>query len=336
MKLKTIFTIFFMAVILFACTSEDDVLNDMDKTETPGIVTGDKMAYVSFNIGGVQARAAQAEITINSVVYFLLEGNNIIGWADNDSKVLTKVRKNLTVLAIANASQATTAALKEQSTLSGLRSVELSKEDLDAMIKVNGEPQAVEFTVEGVSSTPDKYQGGEYPTEEVTIKVDQVTSCVEFSSFEAVYAEGVSDEFKTRVKKVELKSCRLLHANQSGYLKNIATYKALEYNLSIIDNKIAAIDGGNVLPDKAFLTFANKETGLNATALEITYKIDGKEEKTSTFKIKQDGIMEPYGVVAGKKYGLQVKVTVSDKAEMNINWKVSSWRPSVNTNIEFN
>ncbi|WP_143813365.1 hypothetical protein [Parabacteroides provencensis] len=327
MKLKNIISIICLIFVFVSCSSEDDILNDMGKGQNLELVQGEKMAYVSFNIDGIQTRAGLSETDIKSAVCFLLDGDDkIIGYADKDGKILTKVKTGLKVVAVANASEATIANLKKQSTWADLKKVELGKDDLDGMIKINKEPTAFDFTIEGVPDTPGKYEG-DYPTEKVTVRVDQVTSCVEFCSFETVYAEGVSDEFKTRVKNITLESCRLVNANKNGLLEGVAKYIGLNYELSSMNSAQLAIGSGEtVSPGKAFLAFANNETYLNATALEVTYQVDSKEKKTSVFKIKKNGINEPYGVEAGKKYQLRVKVTVKqDDVELFVSCSVLPW-----------
>lgn len=316
MKLRNILSIALVTFAVMSCSSESDILNDIPSQNIP-TASVSEVSYVGVDVKStnVQTKADKsAEQTITNAVFFLLDGENVIGYADKmDAKIFTKTRSDLQVYVIANLTSATIANLSVLKTLTAIQDVIFSAEDLKLMPKVGS--ANVTFN-NGSSSTT------EVPTCTVEVKVAQRNACIRLASCEVTgFSEGKA------IDNVVLTKVAIANVKTQGYVGKDADvegtfgndFKTVSYNLW---NKDGKVTGSFKAVD--FLSFRN--TSETKTAMTLTFTVDGVE-KQLTFDIQAKN--EAKKIENGYLYNVNVTVAVKGNTiEPTITLTVNDWNES--------
>lgn len=335
MKLKNILSILFFLVVAASCSMESDtVMNDISNEINKE--TSDNQAYVSFkldqkmqtksssSVQGEDTTIADTEI-IQNVIYFLLEEDKIVGVttagsADYQGKtILTKVAegssRTLNVMAIANVSEPTKAALLACNTKANINDVILGSADLSMLVK-SGEGSVT--ITKGTTMTPEKYKqvNGSlegYPTTSVTITVTQRTARIEIKSLSCFIPEGQTQY------TVSLESISLENQNIQGLVSGVAA--GLVKPTTAPSETFPASSAVSAANGKCFYTFANNAT--DKTTLALHFKVNEKKQ-TKLITIKHSDQVEK--VLSDFVYRLTINAKVeSGEVTCEVGCTVLDW-----------
>lgn len=327
MKLSNILSLLFFFVVAVSCSMEDDVLNDMSNENIP--TTAENTAYLSFNLNMGEAQTKSSSVTenpdsaagtmkevdITSVVFFLLDKNgDVLGVGNGkEAKILTKVKEGMTVLAVANCSNAEISKLSNRDVI---LATSLNAQDLTNLVKV-GESGVIVFEDNfGDKSTayaPEKEK-------KVTINVSQVAACVELNKLSFVY--------KANEKQYDVKLTGVGLENQNAI--GILTRNFVEggyKDVTISKDQILSAAGTFDKAPAKFYTFAN-EASASTTKLVLSFEVNGEKviKKYSIKTPKNVGIGYDEIVKSGYLYRLTVTSEISSGViDCKISCTVSDW-----------
>lgn len=319
---------------------EDDILNDISNTMEDA---NDFRTYVSFKLDmeGVSTKTSNSEFgnpdkeqildteAINNVLLFLVnEQGAVLGYDEKDAdyadaRILTKVMAGtFRVVAVVNASQATENTLKSCTTLSAIKSTPLTKDDMDALVKVGEKTFTfAEMDITGVLETPSnydpsKYAGKPYPTAFPKITVMQRTARIEIKKLTFFYGEGST-------YPVTLESVALINQNLAGMVEGLAVNPVFGEQTININQTLDSNGEFSTAAEKFFYTFANEDE--KETSLVLNFKMNGKS-KPRTIAIKHPGSPDEALVKAGYLYRLTMNIKVeSGDILVSVTGDVQDW-----------
>lgn len=327
-----ILTVVSFLLVAVSCSVEDDAyMNDVNKEMA---AASEEYAYVAFNMG-MQTKSSASEQngnttianteTISNVTFFLFENGKVVGSATagegnayQTARILTKANGAKKVFAIVNLSAETQTRLLSYATENEVRTAALNASDMNNLVKVGeGSVQVID----GVASTPSKYEEGEYPTTTASITVAQRTARIEISKLSVFYADGCT-KYPVTLTGISLKNQNL--AGQVEGVAAIANYNS-ENTQSINQTKDFSNESVEFeeASNKYFYTFANKTSvDDDMTALVLHFSINGK---TFDREIKIKHINENK-VEAGFIYRLTINAKVqSNEVESAVDCHILDW-----------
>lgn len=311
----TIMSLLLTLVMMVSCSTEGDVLDEMTQVETPA--TSGVAAAISCSINQVMTKAGSEtqpagdkNEAVQRVLFFLMKGNQVLGYKeDAKATIYTKKQSGLTVIAVANASDATRTALVKATTRESIYAITSGVADLESLIKIGESGEITEFIEEGSTVTAN-----------ASVAVNQLTARIDLNKL-TVNVKATDN------KVVKLTGVTLKNQNTTGLMSGKAAgFIARNIQGTIRTNEL---NSGVAYDDIChFYTFAN-ETTATPTTMVLSFEVDGISSSRE-FKIKH--INEGNMVKSGYLYRLNVTVNLSgENVEPEVTFEVADWKTSTVT-----
>ena len=291
MKTRNIITIISIIFAMVSCSTENDILNDINNNNSNATVED---AVISCSINNVATKALDNtdEATIKNACFFLLDAKgDVLGYRTGKETVTFKTKKEegMKVLAVANISDATMATLSTLASKAAIKAVVLNANDLNELPKM-GEATA---------------------TTNTEITVNQIAARIDLQK---VTVNSLTNANSVTLTKVELVN----QVNQIKLNESEAHVNSELVNAGIGVTELPAEDTATLY------TFANN--GADATALRLTFTTDGGKVLTTDVTIKHDGAVK---VVAGYNYKLNISVNITgNNIDPTVTFTVADWNDS--------
>ena len=292
MKTRNIITIISIIFAMVSCSTENDILNDMNTNNSNATVED---AVISCSINNVATKALDNtdEATIKNACFFLLnKEGDVIGYRTGKETATfkTKQEAGMKVLAVANISAATMTTLSTLASRTAIEDVVLNANDLNEL------PKMGEATAEANTA----------------ITVNQIAARIDLKS---VTVKSLANANSVTLTKVELVN----QVNQIKLNESEAHVNSELVNAGIGVTELPAEDIATLY------TFANDAT--NATALRLTFTTDGGKVLTTEVMIKHDN--KDVKVVAGYNYQLNISVNITGNNVIpTVTFTVADWNDS--------
>ena len=292
MKTRNIITIISIIFAMVSCSTENDILNDMNTNNSNATVED---AVISCSINNVATKALDNtdEATIKNACFFLLDADGyVLGYRTgaNSATFKTKKEEGMTVLAVANISDATMSTLSTLASRAAIEAVVLNANDLNELPKM----------------------GGAAAEANTAITVNQIAARIDLKS---VTVKSLANANSVTLTKVELVN----QVNQIKLNESEAHVNSELVNAGIGVTELPAEDIATLY------TFANN--GADATALRLTFTTDGGKVLTTEVMIKHDN--KDVKVVAGYNYQLNISVNITGNNVIpTVTFTVADWNDS--------
>ena len=297
MKTRNIITIISIIFAMVSCSTENDILNDMNTNNSNATVED---AVISCSINNVATKALDNtdEATIKNACFFLLnKEGDVIGYRTGKETATfkTKQEAGMKVLAVANISAATMTTLSTLASRTAIEDVVLNANDLNEL------PKMGEATAEANTA----------------ITVNQIAARIDLQK---VTVNSLANANSVSLTKVELVNQVNEIALNAGNAKINET--AVDANIS---ETVLGGEGDSATDIATLYTFANDAT--NATALRLTFTTDGGKVLTTEVMIKHDN--KDVKVVAGYNYQLNISVNITGNNVIpTVTFTVADWNDS--------
>ena len=292
MKTRNIITIISIIFAMVSCSTENDILNDMNTNNSANATVEDAVISCSINNVATKALDNTDEATIKNACFFLLDAKgDVLGYRTgaNSATFKTKKEEGMTVLAVANISDATMSTLSTLASRAAIEAVVLNANDLNELPKM----------------------GGAAAEANTAITVNQIAARIDLKS---VTVKSLANANSVTLTKVELVN----QVNQIKLNESEAQVNSELVNAGIGVTELPAEDIATLY------TFANN--GADATALRLTFTTDGGKVLTTDVTIKHDSAVK---VVAGYNYKLNISVNITgNNIDPTVTFTVADWNDS--------
>ena len=305
-------------IIMVSCSSEGDILNDMSNANNQ--VNSEVAAAISCNIynnvtkasssepGGTENATQNTNEEVKSVIFFLMKDDQVLSCKENiDATLYTKKQEGLTVIAVANACDATRQELVKATSRSQIYGQPLRDADLNQLIKIGESEKIEKFEALNEKTV----------TASAEIEVRQIAARIDLAKLTVNIK--ASDSKTVKLTSVELKN-QNIQGNLKGEFTGFANGSVnTKYGTETIlkNNEL----NKNIC---RFYTFANDDD--NQTTLVLNFEVDNVKS-TRAFEIKHlnDGNM----VKSGYLYRLNITANVyGENVDPKVTFEVVDWKTS--------
>lgn len=351
MKVKDITSIMFFVILFFACSAEDEILNDISNNQT---VADSKEIIFSLNVlDGYETKAisdegkvdpSENEATISQCIVAVFDqisservGYKLVKSSDlertakgiyiaKNISVFVKKNGKYNVYVIANPIEENNFKICYDES-SFLSATQILNKSLNAgnLIKYGKQEATVSVGANGGLSF----------NLSSSIPLNQLTSRIDFNSLKIGYKGEGLDKYGFKLKRVTLENAKNTSNINGNYKENSsseyffenlldAVETRFDVNKTLMQNKSWGGDGNELA---VFYTFENTSSSKVTTLVIDGYIVDDqKQEKPQTFRIpigRENSSLEYGCVERGKWYSIKVTLTPSITVSKDVTFTLS-------------